>query len=283
MHRSGTSLLTSVLEELGLYTGHSKDDDDNHEALFFRRLNEWLLHQANALWDNPYNFSFINPNLKEILCTALEIALKSNNREQYLGPVYTSNYTSISDLDFPWGWKDPRNTFTIDLWGKIFPSAKVLHIYRNPIDVAASLRQREKTMNTHLQRLIDTHGIKQMINRRTSQGINFQFSARVEHIEEGIKLWHQYVTKALSLSETYGNRCMHVKYEDFLERPDKVLARISKFLGLAVDEDKIANSAKSIDTNRGHAFTNSAELIDLHDKIINDPLVKKLGYNTIPN
>lgn len=278
MHRSGTSLLTSALEYLGLYTGYIKDDDNNHEAIFFRQLNEWLLHQANASWDNPYNFRFIGSNLKEILCAALEIALKSKNREQYLSPAHASNYASITKLDFPWGWKDPRNTFTIDLWGKVFPTAKVLHIYRNPIDVAASLRQREILMNSHLQGQIKSHGIEYIINRRTSKGANFQFSVRVEHIEEGIKLWRQYVAKAFSLNDTYGNRCMHVKYEEFLERPDEMLVLISEFLGLEVDNGKIAQFAKSIDSNRSYAFTKNTELMHIHDRIKDDQLVKALGY-----
>jgi Sulfotransferase family len=282
MHRSGTSLLTSILEKFGLFTGHTQDDDDNHEAIFFRRLNEWLLHQANASWDNPYNFNFIGPDLKEILGAALKISLKSRNREQYLGPAHTCNYTDIGNLDFPWGWKDPRNTFTVDLWGEVFPDAKLLHIYRNPVDVAASLRQREITMNLHLRGLIDKHGIEDIINRRTSRGINFQFSPRVEHIEEGIKLWHQYVTKAFSLGEAYGNRCMHVKYEDFLEQPHEILASISSFMGITVDETKIAHSAAHINSNRGYAYTKNAELLKAHDKIKDDQLVISLGYNTTP-
>lgn len=281
MHRSGTSLLTSILDKLGLYTGHSKDDDDNHEALLFRQLNEWLLRQANASWDNPYNFNFINSNLSDILCAALEMAIKSKRRELFLGPEHTSSYASIRDLDFPWGWKDPRNTFTIDLWGKVFPTARVLHIYRNPVDVAASLRQREITMTSHLQGLINSRGIEHMINRRTQQGTNFQLSPRVEHIEEGIKLWRQYVTKAFSLSKVYGNRCMHIKYESFLERPQEVLNLVSKFTGLAVDENIVAHSAEPINTDRCYAFTNNTELVRVYRQIKNEPLIKTLGYNDI--
>ncbi len=30
-----------------------------------------------------------------------------------------------------WGWKDPRNTFTLPMWLSIFPKARVLHVLRN--------------------------------------------------------------------------------------------------------------------------------------------------------
>ena len=63
MHRSGTTMLSQLLERLGLFTGEKKDDD--YEALFFYKLNEWLLNQANASWDNPHNFSFISDIFKK--------------------------------------------------------------------------------------------------------------------------------------------------------------------------------------------------------------------------
>lgn len=63
--------------------------------------------------------------------------VQSSKRKLFLGDKY-SKYNNIKDLDIPWGWKDPKNSFTIDLWKEIFPNAKVLHIYRNPIDSISS-------------------------------------------------------------------------------------------------------------------------------------------------
>jgi len=44
MHRSGTAMIAQMLEELGLFTGRKKQQ--NHEALFFMNINDWLLHQS---------------------------------------------------------------------------------------------------------------------------------------------------------------------------------------------------------------------------------------------
>ena len=55
MHRSGTSMLGRLLEELGMFFGSLKDE--NNEALFFQDLNEWLLGQCGGRWDNPATFN----------------------------------------------------------------------------------------------------------------------------------------------------------------------------------------------------------------------------------
>ena len=48
-------------------------------------------------------------------------------------------YRSLERFDQPWGWKDPRNVFTLPLWLRVFPEAKIIYIVRNGVDVAASL------------------------------------------------------------------------------------------------------------------------------------------------
>src|SRR3954449_9453301 len=54
MHRSGTSMLGRLLEELGMFFGTRKDE--NNEALFFQEMNNWLLTQCGGRWDNPGPF-----------------------------------------------------------------------------------------------------------------------------------------------------------------------------------------------------------------------------------
>ena len=53
-------MLTGFLEELGLFVGHKQLPFDLHEATFFVQLNEWILYQANASWDNIYNYQFVD-------------------------------------------------------------------------------------------------------------------------------------------------------------------------------------------------------------------------------
>jgi len=41
-----------------------------------------------------------------------------------------------------WGWKDPRNSITIQFWRDVLPDLRVVVCVRNPLDVAASLQRR---------------------------------------------------------------------------------------------------------------------------------------------
>jgi hypothetical protein len=41
-----------------------------------------------------------------------------------------------------WGWKDPRNSLTIDFWKSMLPMQKVIVCVRNPLEVVQSLSKR---------------------------------------------------------------------------------------------------------------------------------------------
>jgi hypothetical protein len=60
MHRSGTSMINGLLQRAGVFIGHRQLPSRQHEAVFFLRFNEWIFSQANATWDNVYNFQFID-------------------------------------------------------------------------------------------------------------------------------------------------------------------------------------------------------------------------------
>ena len=143
MHRSGTTMITKMLENLGLFVGDQKEI--NNEALFFWNINNWIFDITLCRADLPYNFKYLNPRTKEILIDDLNHFVQGSNRKLFLGNK-SSKYKSIKDLDIPWGWKDPKNSFTIDLWKEVFPNAKVLHIYRNPIDSISSFIERDLEM-----------------------------------------------------------------------------------------------------------------------------------------
>lgn len=57
MHRSGTTMLTQMLEGLGLFVGQKTDNYD--EAHFFAVLNRWLFRQSGATWQTPEPIQYL--------------------------------------------------------------------------------------------------------------------------------------------------------------------------------------------------------------------------------
>ena len=139
-YRSGTRLLAQVLNRLGVFTGADQQADS--ESVTFMLLNEAILHQCAAFWSEPMpaHFSLTQPHLVERLAASTLEALDGRLRD-YLGQSgLPSEFRGERARRF--GWKDPRNTFTLPIWRQIFPKLRVVHIIRHGVDVAASLSRR---------------------------------------------------------------------------------------------------------------------------------------------
>lgn len=272
MHRSGTSLMVQILERCDVFMGARQEM--NHEALFFLGLNELVLDQSKATWDEPRNVKFLDSMVSGYLVKALELALSSDARSIYLGEQMAGLYSSIFDLDIPWGWKDPRNTWTANLWLTLFPGAKVIHVYRHPVDVAASLRHREQIHAEQVRKFIEEKGLIEFKNH----GYRFQLSGRVKHLEGGFALWEQYVSEALSLEEKYPENFLRVRYEDLLDNSAEVLSAIKSHIGFHSKAAGDMGVSDLITGERALAFRNDPALCEFHSSISNNRLVVKLGY-----
>jgi len=114
MHRSGTSMLSRILQEAGLFMGDKREEND--EALFFLDFNTWILKQTNSNWDCPNCYKFSNQKFKNHIIDAFKRRSKSIFTLKYLGLKKYIKYRSLDNIDFNWGWKDPRNSITLDIW-----------------------------------------------------------------------------------------------------------------------------------------------------------------------
>lgn len=272
MHRSGTTMITKMLENLGLFVGNQKEI--NNEALFFWDINNWIFDITNSRADLPHNFQYLNPKTKEILINDLNYLIQSGQKKKFLGDK-NGHYKSLKDIDFPWGWKDPKNSFTIDLWKEIFLDPIVLHIYRNPIDSISSFIERDLQLKNKYQL-----NWKKFLKRYFLISKNYHFNFRLYSLEEGYNLWEEYVSKCME-QEQYFPQMQHVRYEDFLANPNTHLKLIADFCGLKYTEQQIAEQVKSVKSDRSFAFIKNPEAIDVYLKIKDRPLMKKLNYNHI--
>ena len=275
MHRSGTTMLSKILEQFGIFMGWRKDP--NNESFFFLRFNEWILYQANASWDNPYNYIVADESFKQFISQLAYRYIGSIRRFEYLGFNKFIKYKNLKNLDFAWGWKDPRNSITLDLWIKIFPEAKILHIYRNPIDVAESLKKRA----TKIKNIFKWNIKKEWRFLFLKNKIHYTDSPRVLNLKEGIKLWKEYICNILKLEKNLGLKIFHIKYENLLEKPEEVLEEILDFIEIKVSKEKIKSIISEIDSSKRYSFLKNTKLLSLYDSIKNDELLKLLGYNKI--
>ena len=148
MHRSGTSLAVRLLTEVGIHMGHHLSRDA--EAIFFQKLNRRIFQAVDVKW------GYVDPLIKamgsqsfveeqtRIMLSALFKEKRLLGREikisEFFGPHHWDEVRK-DKLGY-WGWKDPRTSITFPIWLRIFPSAKVLHLLRNGIDVAISTHRR---------------------------------------------------------------------------------------------------------------------------------------------
>jgi hypothetical protein len=272
MHRSGTTMLTNLLVSNGFFMGNVREV--NEEAIFFLRLNSWMLRQCNASWDQPQSFADTNDQFKKKMIDTCRFHMNSRiNFSSYVGFGNFFKYPRVDKLNFPWGWKDPRSTITLPVWRSIFPKAKVLHIYRNPVDVAASLKNRAfKEECNYRPNYVDIFKARKLIGK-----IHFTSSFSVMELQRGFDLWKYYVQVALS----YSNNALHIKYEDLLAEPRKNLEKILTFVGCKYDKEILTKAEAKFNADRRFAFNDSKELRLFYETVRSDPLVKKLRYDDI--
>jgi hypothetical protein len=239
-----------------------------------------MLRQAHASWAHPRPFTYVDDGFRREMVRVMEYHLQSRRRRLFLGKDRYPTYMDIRILDFPWGWKDPRNTFTIVVWKELFPQSKIIHVYRNPMDVAESLKRRELKKSPVFKKWLTLKNglnIKEIFLRDIGY---YDYGYFLKNLDAGIELWKAYVERALRLGEE-GLEVLHVKYEDVLEAPIKKLREILDFISLTVDENLLAQKIENIDVTRRYAFIKNRELYKHFAEIKDLKIMKKLGYAEI--
>lgn len=266
MHRSGTTMICRLLEELGLLVGHRKDD--NFEARFFHNINLWLFSQSGARWDHPLPFHDLVDNVDARALAVDYIRrylLDSPRTASFLGVGNYLKYRSVQKIDIPWGWKSPQNTFTLPVWMDLFPQAKVIHIYRHGVDVANSLRVRNrKDMSRNWIRNA-YYGMPLLHSIWPKRG-DFMGSVRCDSLEGGLGLWEEYMAEAKKHVEGMGDRAVEIKYEDFLAEPLPALLKLAQFCELPVDDVAVQQAAGRVKLERAFAYRKNPELRALADR-----------------
>ncbi len=277
MHRSGTSLLTRVLQRAGFFMGQGASR--NEEAAFTNALNAWVFGQASATWDRPESMDWLlaDEALRPWLLDYMGRLARGPAAMRFLGPGRWLRYRGLAGVREPWGWKDPRNTYTLPLWLELFPEARVLHIVRHGVDVADSLRaRRESAFQSNVARYRRRRGTYTMLPWGPKRR-GFGPQVRCRSLEGGFELWEAYVCRARAHVAALGERALEVSYESLLQRPQPELERALRFCGVTPEPDALAAVAAKIDPARAFAHRESPELAHFAASV-HAPLAR-LGYD----
>ena len=278
MHRSGTSMIAGMLEELGLFMGAHKDR--NNEALLFMKLNDWLMEQNSCSWDNPRSFSkFLeNEDVRSLTIGQIHGILQSRYMMSYLGKEYFPQRSSSMQLDFPWAWKDPRATFTLPFWLEVFPGARIIHIFRNGIDVANSLKTRhENYLQRNMKKLKAGKYLPKYRFWKKMKLRSVGDSMRCSSLEGGFSLWEEHIEEARRHVAAMGVDAFEICYEDFIADPVAHLEKMAIFCNLQPEEEQLNRVAKRINRNRINAFLDNPELTAFAQSV--SARLKAQGYH----
>jgi hypothetical protein len=253
MHRSGTSLLTSILQASGVLMG-ARQSRRKTESIFFRHINTDALERMGHAWRCTEFFPPQEDLLNHYgwLEARIERHLRRGLIRQHLGLRGTLRL--VSQRGLRWGWKDPRTSLLLPLWSQIFPDATLVHIVRNGLDVALSLLVREA--------------------KREGRSIETLTRTQRERFVADVRLWEFYLERIRQSMPLF--RTVHsLKYEDLLGDPRTELARL--FAAIDLEPRARIDPASMIDASR--AFRSRQSRFSwLDDLDIRAPSLSRLGY-----
>ena len=140
MHRSGTSLVSSLLQSAGLDIG---------EKLVAANYGNVKGHFENV--------DFVELHESILYASGIDTIGRTLNRNitpsQYYADLASNLIEKNASSTGPWGWKEPRTTLFLPFWGSLLPTAKFLFVYRAPWEVLDSLFRRADDIFDHYPEL----------------------------------------------------------------------------------------------------------------------------------
>lgn len=192
--RSGTTMLRDILRV------HPRLESPE-ETHFFR----WADPYASPRYEKNYIGAKLFKKHREIdgitdwqFHSSRALARDRKEMSDFYGQYYLQ---ARGNLDGRWFDKTPQNVYGILLLGYMYPTAKFLHIYRNPLNVVSSLKE---------GRVMAKHEVK--------GGINYWVESMI--------MLNEY--KKIPGAE---NRILETCYEDLVADPKPHITRMLQFVG----------------------------------------------------
>lgn len=268
-HRSGTSMVAGMLELLGVDMGTRSPlqpglQVDTHlrssgysEGFDAYLLNELLLARAGAAWHTPGPFLETRDTTaarRAGLCCLTAATYGQLRRTYARGPLE----------DRRWGWKDPRTSLTLPYWLRLFPTARVIHVHRDPARAARSLHARAHRATAFSvgataspaqhtppplpldfraqwvllqpRRILERTGLVPTRSAGTSS------ADPCLDQEYCLRLTNEYLAECFRVRRRAAD-CLELHYEAVLEDPHGTAVQLARFAGLAPDAPAVEHAA----------------------------------------
>lgn len=271
MHRSGTSLVSRILDQSGVMMG--KDLQADHESLFFIGLNEWIYENAGASWERPAVLSELTEHASAMAAIGEYVTKRVSSRgtRSYSG---RSLKKGLFDMEGMWGWKDPRNGPALPVWKSIWPDMKIVHVMRHGVDVASSLKTRNsshwKGDVSRFKKWLPTYSWR-------SSRSPIMRGQRSATMEGALGFWSEQVEMEEAILRTIEDKHT-IRYEELLMEPRKVISELHGYLSIDLSAEKLTSIEGKIDSSRAFAFRKDPELVEFANG--NSEILAKQGYSS---
>ncbi|EDN71032.1 conserved hypothetical protein [Beggiatoa sp. PS] len=141
MHRSGTSVVARLLNMMGAY--FAPDDvvmqptEANQKGYWEREdiriLNDEIFQTLGVSWDNLHDFN---------------VSMLTEEVQKEFFPRIQKIVLNL-DAHRPWMVKDPRMSLLLPVWRSLLEVPVCVFVYRNPIQIAQSLKTREGILSVN--------------------------------------------------------------------------------------------------------------------------------------
>jgi hypothetical protein len=183
MHRSGTSLLASMLHLAGLHLGDRLlgPGPGNRQGYF-----------------EDLDFIEFQDGLLASLGTTIYLASPPRGAPSDRDRQRGADLLEARRARPAWGWKDPRTALFLEFWLELAPDALFVFVYRSPAEVADSLRRRR-----------DAELYRQYPGAAELERIGVpRFRA-----DRALQLWRSYNMPIVAFMRQHSERCTLVRAE----------------------------------------------------------------------